>query len=120
MTNEIESAFKLAPNPNIIFDSSGKIVYISKWNNGEMLRKKLISLVGLVENPSSVTDLAGMPEIKIITKKSDGVVTRMKFDEALIPLALEPKLEDRLFCKATCRNKQGSIGNWQRTALSWF
>lgn len=89
MTNEVSSAFGLTPNSEFLFDSEGRILYMNTWSNANDLRKTLSEVIGQSSKITTVESL-NLPEVIRMSTPLEEVTTRIKVEEALIPIIVNP------------------------------
>ena len=89
MSNEASQALGGLPNAGYLFDGEGRVIYASPWAHAQGMRAKLAELVGPVENPTTVASL-DLPEIFPRSDPAQGVVPRVKLNELLAPIKIEP------------------------------
>ncbi len=88
MDNSIKHALGSPPNGEFVIDPKGKIVRKRFWSNPRTLRNDLQELVGPVDNPTKISDLA--VEFKAEPRPiASGVVPRPKLPR-LSPIQLKP------------------------------
>lgn len=88
--NNLKHALGDRPNSEFVIDPDGKIVVMRDWSNPNTLRDDLVKLVGMVENPTRVSDL----DLKIETTPkpaSSGVVKRVSLPQQGQPLLVKPQ-----------------------------
>ena len=96
MENEMKKALGGAPNSGFIFDAEGRIVHMEAWCDGSLLRSALVSIVGSTEEVTHEEDLR-LPVIQGVRSPSRGVVPRVSIDELLLPIRVEPVMEEEPF-----------------------
>ena len=88
--NDLKHALGDRPNSEFVIDPNGKIVVMRDWSNPATLRADLEQLVGVIENPTRVSDL----DLKIETtpkQAASGVVKRVLLPEQGQALLVKPQ-----------------------------
>lgn len=89
MDNSIKHALGDRPNSEFIVDPKGRIIVGRSWSSPGALREDLAQLVGRVEKPTTIQDLAMQFEPPPAGAKT-GVVPRIKAPSGMTPLRIEP------------------------------
>jgi len=93
MSNDIKHALGDAPNAEFIIDPEGKVAARRVWSSPGELRKDLESLVGPVENPTTVDDL-NMKRLYDDKPAASGVVPRLELPGRMSAVLIEPQKAD--------------------------
>ena len=91
MENDFKHAMGNAPNAEFLVDPNGKIAGMRVWSRPDELRRDLETLVGIVANPTRISDLDMKIELAPSVAAS-GVVPRIALPGRMIPLKTEPKI----------------------------
>ncbi|MEM7384476.1 MAG: hypothetical protein AAF514_05975 [Verrucomicrobiota bacterium] len=93
MKNELKHALGNRNNSEFVIDPEGNIVHARSWSDPAQLRKDLATLVGDVEEPTTIADLKlkhpGPPKREAAT----GVVARVPALDGGLPLKLKPEVD---------------------------
>jgi hypothetical protein len=92
MSNDLKRAIGNAPNSEYLLDPEGIILAKRGWNDPEALRTDLEELLGTVENPTGVADVATNAP-KEAHHAQTGVVPRLKLAEQYRALKVTPQLD---------------------------
>lgn len=96
MTNDVKHALGDAPNSEFVIDAEGKVIARRAWSAPEQVRKDLEALVGPVEHPTQVSDLA-LNTIPPPREAASGIVPRLKLEGQFQPLQVTPSLSAEPF-----------------------
>ena len=89
MDNRMKHAMGSRPDSEFVFDPNGVIVRARDWSDPKELRKDLETLVGPVDNPTTIADLEYVYEPPPMVA-AKGVIPRLKKPGRMSALTLKP------------------------------
>ncbi len=92
MANDAKHILGDAPNSEFLVGPDGKFIKVRRWSNPAELRSDLESLVGRVENPTTIADI-GMKRLEPPQTAPKGLVPRLKLPGRMTSLKVQPSTD---------------------------
>ena len=96
MDNDFKHALGNAQNSEFLIDPEGKVITRQPWSHPENLRKVLETIIGPVDQPTTLSDLGTEFIVKWPSSKiPSGLIPKLQLPNRMVPLTILPLKQER-------------------------